>query len=127
MNKLNKYIPPKARYTAAIATGIALMAFSADLLAGGGGTLGDAATRGSANIPAFVTLARWIFGLIGFVIAGLGILAFFKKSQQPETGKNIGMVIGGAVLFALPWLISTTSTSVAGSDESSALQGVIIK
>ncbi len=109
-----------------LAACVVLMAMSADLLAGGG-TLGDAAQRGADNIPAIVTFFRWLFGAIGLVIAGLGILAFFKKGQPPEVGKNIGMMIAGAILFALPWLISTTNTSIAGSDESNAIQGVIIE
>lgn len=106
---------------------LALMAMSTDLLAGGGGTIGDAAQRGADNIPAVVTFFRWLFGAIGLVIAGLGILAFFKKGQPPEVGKNLGMMLGGALLFALPWFISTATTSVAGSDESNSIQGVIIE
>lgn len=107
---------------------IALLAICADVFANGGsGTLGDSFKRGADNVPNAVLLARWIFGFIGFVIAGMGILAFFKKGQPPETGKNLGMILGGALLFALPWLISTTTTSVAGSDQSAEMQDLIIE
>ena len=109
-----------------IAACVVLMAISADLLASGG-TIGDAAQRGADNIPAVVTFFRWLFGAIGLVLAGMGLLAFFKKGQPPEVGKNLGMILVGALLLGLPWLISTTSTSVQGSDESSAIQGVIIQ
>lgn len=123
-SKIKTIVKPKAFLRLSFL--MALLAVSADVLAGGG-TIGDAAQRGADNVPAIVTFIRWLFGAIGLTLAGLGILAFFKKGQPPEVGKNIGMIIGGALLFALPWLISTSNTSLAGSDESQAIQGVIIE
>lgn len=111
-----------------IAIASTLLLLSTDLLAGGGGgTLGDAAKRGADNIPAITTFFIWLFGLVGVVFVGAGIMGFFKKGQPPETAKLLGMVLGGALLCSVAWIISTTSTSVAGSDQTQSVQGVIIE
>lgn len=109
-----------------IAIASTLLLLSTDLLAGGG-TLGDAAQRGADNIPAITTFFIWLFGLVGVIFAGAGIIGFFKKGQPPETGKLLGMIFAGAILCSIAWLISTMSTSVAGSDQTQSVQGVIIE
>lgn len=105
---------------------LAMLAFASNAFAGGGGTWGDAFTRGLANVSPGAALAMGVFGLIGIIFAGMFVLGFFKKNEPVNVGKQIGLALGATVLLSLTWFISTTSTSIAGSDQTSTMQDSII-
>ncbi len=107
-------------------TVIVMLVFAGDALAVGAGSWGEAFTRTAENISPGASLAMAVAGLIGIIFAIMCVLGFFKKNQPVEFGKQIGLAFGAMVLLSLTWFISTTSTSVAGSDQTSTMQDIII-
>lgn len=72
--------------------------------------LADAANSVSDGGEAFGGLAWMAFSLIGFVVAGIGVLKIINAKKTNEgIGMGVGMAVGGAVLASLPFLINATT------------------
>lgn len=98
-----------------------------DARAGGAAGWGAAAARVGGDIPAGTMAVLAIFGLLGVILTGMFVLGFFKKGAPVEVGKQIGLGFGGAVLLSLTWFISTTSATIAGSDQTGNIQTLLIQ
>lgn len=96
-------------------------------LAAGGVTLGSVGTNAGNNATGLTSGALLIAGFVGVVMV---IIAFVKGRSAKQQGEGIGSYVAmaalGALLLAVPTVISIINNSVIGSDASSGMQGQII-
>jgi len=106
----------------ALSTGvIAGHSYGADI------TLGDVGNNAGDNASGLTNGALLLAGFVGVVMV---IIAFVKGRSARQQGEGIGGAVGlgllGALLLAVPTIISIVNNSLLGSDASSTMQGQII-
>ena len=90
-------------------------------------TLGDVGNNAGANAAGLTNGALLLAGFVGVVLVIIGFIKGRSARQQGESiGSAVGMAIIGALLLAIPTIISIFNTSLLGSDASSSMQGQII-
>lgn len=97
--------------------------------AGGGSgvtTFGEMGTQVGSNSTGMSAGAMQTFAFIGVVFVGMGLLSGRKSQKQGDgLGPAIGMGVIGAVLLAIPLIISVANSSIFGTDASSTMQTTI--
>ena len=91
--------------------------------------LGDLMTaQTGSQMPGIVKGAMLIFGVIGFVMVGVG---FLKWRTAKQTGEGMGgvmsMILIGALLMSIPMIIGIFSTTIFGTTDSSAVMDQLVK
>lgn len=91
-------------------------------------TIGDLGSNAGDQSTGLTSGALRIAGFAGIICV---IIAFLKGRNARQQGESIGgyitLGIVGALLFAIPTVISIVNTSLIGSDASSTIQGQIIE
>ena len=91
-------------------------------------TIGDVGSNAGDQSSGLTSGALRIAGFVGIVMV---IIAFVKGRTARQQGESIGgyvaLGIVGALLFAVPTVISIVNVSLIGSDASQTIQGQIIQ
>jgi len=94
----------------------------------GVGTIGDVGNRAGDQSTGLTSGALRIAGFLGFVMVIIAIVKGRSAKQQGEgIGVYVGMGILGALLLAVPTLVSIFNVTLLGTDASQDMQGQIIQ
>lgn len=104
------------------------VAMFAPTLASAGVTIGDVGTNVGDQSSGLTSGALRIAGFVGIVLVAISLIKGRSAKQQGESiGSYVGMFLVGALLLAIPTLITIANVSLIGSDSSSTIQGQIIQ
>jgi hypothetical protein len=91
-------------------------------------SLGDVGKNAGDQSSGLTSGALRLAGFVGIVMV---IIAFVKGRNAKQQGESIGAYVGmgivGALLLAVPVIISIVNVSFLGSDASQTIQGQIIQ
>lgn len=112
----------------ALITGLSALVTAVPELAHATPTIGDVGNNAGDQSSGLTSGALRLAGFAGIVLV---IIAFVKGRNAKQQGESIGTYIGmgivGALLLAIPVIISIVNVSLIGTDASTTIQGQIIQ
>lgn len=112
----------------ALITGLSVLVTAVPELAHATPTIGEVGKNAGDQSSGLTSGALRLAGFAGIVLV---IVAFIKGKNAKQQGESIGTYIGmgivGALLLAVPVIISIVNLSLIGTDASTTIQGQIIQ
>lgn len=91
-------------------------------------SIGDVGDNVGENSVGLSKAILRIFGLVGFGMAGVGLMKFKSAKQSGEgLGPPITMIVIGAGLLAIPVIIGVMSMTALGTDATTEMSGQLIQ
>lgn len=91
-------------------------------------SIGDVGDNVGENSVGLSKAILRIFGLVGFGMAGMGLLKFRNAKQSGDgLGPPITMIVIGAGLLAIPVIIGVMSMTALGTDATTEMSSQLIE
>lgn len=91
-------------------------------------SLGDVGDNVGENSTGLSKAILRIFGLVGFGLAGMGLLKFRTAKQSNEgIAQPVTMIVVGAFLLAIPVVIGVMSMTALGTDATTDMSSQLIQ